>query len=101
MLENCTVCQTVWFIGGIHGFRGLSKSHNLPPWAAGSKWPANTEPHDVHKSAAQPVEKQAPHPAEKQAQRMADHGIGFYKGQGVASPTKIPWSGTFDRMKNL
>ena len=36
-----------------------------------------------------------------QAQRMADHGIDFYKGQGVASPTKIPWSGTFDRMKNL
>ncbi|NYI74135.1 hypothetical protein HNR04_001395 [Corynebacterium durum] len=32
---------------------------------------------------------------------MADHGIGFYKGQGVASPTKIPWSGTFDSMKNL
>ena len=70
---------------------GPEQSHNLPPWLQVQR--PQSEPHDVHKSAAQP--------AEKQAQRMADHGIGFYKGQGVASPTKIPWSGTFDRMKNL
>jgi hypothetical protein len=78
---------------------GPEQSHNLPPWLQVQR--PQSEPHDVHKSASQPAEKQAPRPAEKQAQRMADHGIGFYKGQGVASPTKIPWSGTFDRMKNL
>ena len=70
---------------------GPEQSHNLPPWLQVQR--PQSEPHDVHKPATQP--------AEKQAQRMADHGTGFYKRQGVVSPTKIPWSGTFDRMKNL
>ena len=45
---------------------GPEQSHNLPPWLQVQR--PQSEPHDVHKSAAQPVEKQAPRPTSEPAQ---------------------------------
>ncbi|WP_449259947.1 nucleotide-binding protein, partial [Corynebacterium durum] len=41
-------------------------SHNLPPWLQVQR--PQSEPHDVHKSAAQPAEKQEPRPTSEPAQ---------------------------------
>lgn len=45
---------------------GPEQSHNLPPWLQVQR--PQSEPHDVHKSAAQPAEKQAPRPTSEPAQ---------------------------------
>ena len=45
---------------------GPEQSHNLPPWLQVQR--PQSEPHDVHKSAAQPAEKQAPRPTSESAQ---------------------------------
>ena len=45
---------------------GPEQSHNLPPWLQVQR--PQSEPHDVHKSAAQPADKQAPRPTSEPAQ---------------------------------
>ena len=45
---------------------GPEQSHNLPPWLQVQR--PQSEPHDVHKSAAQPAEKQAPRPTSEPTQ---------------------------------
>ena len=45
---------------------GPEQSHNLPPWLQVQR--PQSEPHDVHKSAAQPAEKQASRPTSEPAQ---------------------------------